>query len=365
MVSHLARRNKPGLWALVAILTTLATFTTSVNAQRGGKQPSGLYVLDGDLGTYRDAWIRDYDFISGYAWRYAWSDIEKSDGVYDWAAVDHIIGRMAAINKKLSWLVMDGTPSYLLNSGIGIATYKDGGETKPSPWDATLQSRYQRFIQALSNHQVADPARGGSKVALKDHSVLAIIHPNIPGLPRSSLRNGESTTVAAVPGFTRDKLAAAINNSAGTWRQYFGRKPLLFSLWPIQDDDRSESELWEFAQNTLVQHRRVGLFQDNLQASKDCSTCTLDKQPINDGLGRVLFNQKAWVGLQALTSWEAPIGDKADNVENTTPFTAMQYAVDTYDCLYFELYAKDYDNTAWQSQFRDWAATLESLAGGN
>lgn len=320
----------------------------------------GLYSLDGAAGTYRDANIRDYDFIEGYAWRISWSDLEVADGVYDFSAFDHIINELGAIDQKLSWLLMSDLPTFL-SSDPNIDTYMDGSVLKPSPWDPDLQAKFGRFVRALAAHQIPDPAANNELVALRDHSVLSILHPSFPGLPRGAIRNGDDTNVADVPGYSREKLAQVIDYTLTLWREEFPAHPLLLSIWPIHDDNRQEP-MWEFARNEFAKVSNVGVFQDNLQASKACSTCALDVGPPDEGMGAPLLTDQLWVGFQMLGSWFNPSPSHADNLVNGTPDEGIDFAVDVYSSYYYEVYTDDLDNAAWQPTFRAWNEQLRNRA---
>lgn len=87
-------------------------------------QPTGIYVLDNNQGTFRDANIRNYPFVDGFVWRTSWANFETSEGVYDYAGIDHIVQRLDAINKKLTILfgAYSVEPSYIVNQP-GVVTY--------------------------------------------------------------------------------------------------------------------------------------------------------------------------------------------------------------------------------------------------
>lgn len=321
------------------------------------KPAYGIFALDGAAGTYRDANIRDYDFVDGYAWRVSWQMFEPSEGVFDFAGFDHIISELAPLNQELSILIMSDFPAWTV-AHPDIDTWVDDGELKPSPWDPDLHARYDRLVTAMANYQVADPAAGGQPVALKDHSMLTILHPNIPGLPRGGLRNGATTDVAGVPGYSRDKLAAAIGASLTSWQANFPAHPKLMSLWTIQDSDRSNT-LWEFAQDELAKYANVGVFQDNLQSGQACSTCSVETGPMEAGMGQALIHETVWSGFQMLGSWANPNPNHQDNLEGGVPEQGLEFALEAYDSLYFEVYTADLDTPEWQDTFRAWQQLLK------
>jgi hypothetical protein len=322
-----------------------------------GKPAFGLYALDGAGGTFRDAFIRDYDFLEGYAWRFSWAEIEVADGVYDFTGIDHIVTELAAVNMKLSWLLMPGTPDYLLSDAT-IDTWIDGAETKPLPWDADLHSKYQAFVRAVANHQIPDPTQGGEPVAFKDHSVVAILHPSFPGLPRAALRNGFDTDVSGVPGYSRENLATMMEATLTVWTEEFPELPLLISLWNINDEDQT-MPLWAFAQDELARYGNVGIWQDNLQASRDFPGGSVDRTgPQPEGLGLALKHPTLWTGFQMLGSWANPPPSFQAQLANGTAADGIEFGFEEYGSLYFELYVEDLDNTVWHEDFRLWQELL-------
>lgn len=134
-------------------------------AQTDFPRPRGIFALDSRTGTYRDANIRDYPFVAGYAWRTSWENFETSEGVYDFSSIDHIIGKLQPIGKTLSIQIL-GEPKYIIEkSGVTTYTYTDKFAqrvTKAVPWDSTLRAHYRTFMKALADHRVPNTAAGGA-----------------------------------------------------------------------------------------------------------------------------------------------------------------------------------------------------------
>src|SRR5688572_23731167 len=87
-------------------------------------QPGGIYVLDNNQGTFRDANIRNYSFVDGFVWRTSWVDFETAQGVYDYTGLDHIVQKLDSINKKLTILfgAYSLEPPYIV-AHAGVTTY--------------------------------------------------------------------------------------------------------------------------------------------------------------------------------------------------------------------------------------------------
>jgi hypothetical protein len=327
-------------------------------------KPFGIFALDSAQGTFRDANIRNYPFVRGYAWRQGWSDFEIADGVYDFSALDHIVSRLSDVNLKLSLLLFVAEPPLHLLSDPEIDTWIDGSDTRPNPWDTDLHQHFADFINALANHAMPDPTVNGDLVPFKNHSVLEVMHPGIPGLPRGSLRNGESTNVSDIPGYSRENLFNAIDSALMTFTTEFPNQPHLVSLWTINDSQQNPS-LWQAARDRALNFDNIGFWQDNLAANRPCEDCEpVTGLPVLEGIGQPLIPEPgSFSGFQMLTSWLTPFNPNyIDNVTFGTPMDGMTWAMEAYDSLYFEVYTDDLDHIVWQDAFTDWAILLEQSA---
>jgi hypothetical protein len=324
------------------------------------EKPWGIFSLDSAQGTFRDANIREYPFVRGYAWRQSWSDFELSDGNYNFASLDHIVSELVQRDLKLSLLLFTTAPSHIISED-DVDVWTDNGESKPSPWDPDLHERFDRFMEALANYPLPDPAAGGAAVPFNQHSVLEVMHPGIPGLPRGSLRDGAATRVSQVPGYSRENLFTAIDAAMSSFTNHFPNQSHLVSLWNISDS-MAEPALWEAARDRVLNYPNTGFWQDNLSASRPCEDCEpVTGRPVLEGLGQPLIPEPGgFSGFQMLSSWNAPFGtNHAENVAHATPFDGMNWALESYESLYFEVYIADLDHTDWHEGFDEWAALLE------
>jgi len=108
------------------VLALLIAFgNDALFAQADFPRPRGIYALDSGQGTYREANIRDYPFVTGYCLRPSWSELEPAKDVYDFTMIDAVIRKLEPIGKKLSLEVMrPPEPAYIAQTA-GVATWFD------------------------------------------------------------------------------------------------------------------------------------------------------------------------------------------------------------------------------------------------
>jgi hypothetical protein len=166
-------------------------------------RPCGIYILDSGTGTFRDANIREYPFVTGYVLRPFWSDLEVEQGAYDFRMIDHIIRQLEALGQKLSIELLPGEPSYIAQTP-GVTTWVDPTDedntttVRPVPWDPFLLERLRAFVQALAEHRLPNAAAGGGPIRLRDHPVLANLNFSIAGIGANGIRDIEANAVNIV-----------------------------------------------------------------------------------------------------------------------------------------------------------------------
>ncbi|MFM7703338.1 MAG: beta-galactosidase, partial [Rubrivivax sp.] len=272
---------------------------------------AGIFVLDSPLGTFRDGNLRDRDYLSGYAWRYGWSLMEPTQGSYDFSALDHILGRVAARGQKLSWIIMptlnaSPEPAHVLAQS---ATWTDqAGRVRSVPWDAFTLARYQSFISALAAHRVADPAQGGALVSLGNHSAFYAINVTLPGVPNLALRDSQDALVD-IPGYSRAALQDAVIAYLRAVRSAFPKQHVHFGLWKFRNDGGSD-QAWQAMQTRINAEfgATVGVFMDNLAASRPCVDCSpyTGAPTAEFGAPLVAARSTSYTTFQALGSWSSP-----------------------------------------------------------
>lgn len=319
----------------------------------------GIYALDTRGGTVnsrglslRDRNIRDYDFVSGYAWRMTWPDFEISQGMYDFSPIDFIIEQLEPLDQKLAISLLTREPSYIANTpGITTRTNaNDGGNAQRAvPWDSFLQARFEDFIEALGDHQVYSQELGRT-VALRDHPVLASINTGVPGF--GSLREF-GTEVSDLPGYTRDLFKSAVRLSREVITKNFPRQMVYMGFWNITDRTSSPTLHEDIRSNLLdifdgVQRPRIGFFMDNLA-----------RETPTTGFADVLFRSQseAAIGFQMLQAWNNPFSNAA-RTDNSVPADGIEYGYQTYGARYMEVYVVDLDDSNYWNDFREWNTIL-------
>lgn len=330
-------------------------------------QPTGIYVLDNNQGTFRDANIRNYPFVDGFVWRTSWANFETSEGVYDYAGIDHIVQRLDAINKKLTILfgAYSVEPSYIVNQP-GVVTYpftdpiSNVVSTRAVPYDGYLLQRFRLFLSALANHQIYSITTG-TMVALKDHPVLANIATNIPGLGAIRNVNGLNTSLNTVlPNYTRSKFMDAVLESMKIQTDNFPTKNVFIPSYKNINDNSVSPPLADFVKSQLllnfdgIQNPKISFWQENLAGFTDTSTNTFTGLPTTTFATPLLgLGNSAYTMFQMLQGWTTPFLDPAKTA-NSTPFDAMCYAYKTYGASYYEIYVSDIDNLMYQDAFTNW-----------
>jgi hypothetical protein len=310
-----------------------------------------MYILDSDRGTFHDANIRDYPFVTGYVLRMSWAEIETTEGVYDFSAIDHIISKLDSIGQKLT-LLLGGAdsaePSYIASTpGVLTWTYTDpqtgASIIRAVPWDSFLLDRFRAFTKALADHMVASAASGGKLTPLRDHPVVANIDFGVAGI--GEIRD-RSVRIADIPGYTRQRFIDALNQSLHAQVDQFPNAFVAVGLWNITDNNSSPA-LWEDIITAIlgefdgVKNPRVGFFEDNLAASRDSKTGVVTGFPSTDFASPLFFSKNVtFIMFQALQSWFSNTGKTA----NATPADGIEYGYNTYGCTYFEIYVSDIDN---------------------
>ncbi|MEL1242518.1 T9SS type A sorting domain-containing protein [Flavobacterium flavipallidum] len=333
-------------------------------------QPKGIYVLDSNNGTFRDANIRNYSFVDGYVWRTSWSEIETAKDNYNFDGIDHIVKKLDAINKKLTILfgAYAVEPEYVA-SHSGVISYSftnpiDKTTTKRAvPYDTYLMQRFQIFLTALANHKIYSISTS-TMVALKDHPVLSNIATNIAGLGAIRNVNGQNTSLNTVlPNYNRNVFTASILSGMKIQTDLFPSKNVFIPFYKNINDNISSPTLESDIKTKLlslfdgVKNPKISFWQENLAGYTDASTNTFTGLPLTTFATPLLeLNDNAYTMFQMLQGWTTPFLDP-NKTANSTPFDAMCYAYNTYGASYYEIYVSDIDNLNYQTAFNNWTAS--------
>lgn len=330
-------------------------------------QPTGIYVLDNNQGTYRDANIRDYSFVDGFVWRTSWAEIETSIGVYDFAGIDHIVTKLDSINKKLTILFGGYTvePTYIaLDSNTTTYSFinpiNNVTTQRAVPYDSLLLQRFRLLLSQLANHQIYS-LTSGTMVALKNHPVLSNIATNIPGL--GAIRNVNSLNLSienVFPNYDRNKFVDSLITSLKIQTDNFPTKNIFIPFYKDISDNTSTPSLETFVKSELlvnfngIQNPKISFWQENLAGFTDTLTNSFTGFPTTTYATPLLgLGNSAYTMFQMLQGWTTPFLDPAKTA-NSTPFDAMCYAYNTFGASYYEIYVSDVDNINYQSSFNSW-----------
>ncbi len=96
----------------------------------------------------------------------------------------------------------------------------------------------------------------------------------------------------------------------------------------------------------------LGFFQETLS----------DSAPQTGNLGKYLFAAKdrTYILFQALTAWSRPFTG-ADKVSSGKAATGIQFAYETYDATYVEIYLADALDPSQVDDLRKWNTVLTGL----
>jgi hypothetical protein len=353
------------VWNRVVFAAAFLASAWTVVALGSFECPRGIYALDSALGSItngvsmRDANIRTNDFITGYALRSAWEELEPVQDQFDFTIIDWNVRKLSVKGKKLSCLVLPIDPAWLAQTP-GVTTWFDTdpnqNRVRPVPWDPLLIERLSVFIHALAEHEIEG-------VKLKDHPTLAVVNLGFAGAalairdPSVKLRDMTGYSRAALSNAVLANLRIAVTN--------FPNKFVHIEFWPVLDAQSSPT-LWEdlrqgiLAEFNGVTRPRVGFWGENLAASRPVPNGDpiLGRPTTTFGAPLYLSQTNTWVGFQALTSWAQPFNNFNAQVTNATPADGMQFASDTYGSTYFELYVSDIDRVDWRADFERWRARL-------
>jgi len=361
--------RRPEVLGALAAAFLFAPASGAPDAAKGKAfgRPRGIFILDSRQGTpyrngtLRDANLRDYPFVSGYVLRSSWEFMEPARGQYDFKIIDHILAKLPK-GQKLSMILHSPDPADIAATA-GVVTWQDedrqGNALKRAvPWDPLLRERRGAFLAALAAHQT-----GG--IALRDNPVLVAVNPFLPG-GHTGIRDPNTAWFRALPGYTRAKLLATVQDELRTLTAQFPRTFIQIGSWKVTDNEKGR-EAWQEIRETLlaefngVTRPRVGFFMENLAASRP----TPGKDPVSGypvteyGAPLFLSRDQTWISFQALTCWKRPFTG-APKVANGTPADGMRYAQDTYGCVYFEHYLPDLENPDWRADFQTWHDLLTS-----
>ena len=314
--------------------------------------PRGVFSLV-KAGSNPDASTLANGNVDGISLRQAWSELEPSDGVYNWAYLDAQLSRVQAAGKEISLRIGtggDNIPAWILNAvrstGGNTFTFSDsdGRHTIPVYWDPTFVAKKQAMIQAVGARYGSNPALKVFSTAIANASSddWSVPHNNTvdAGYAISEVLRWQNA------GYTSQKLIDAGRAVIDTTMRAFPRQLVALPInsngnaldYP-QDDNYVSDSIIANARNAWGTARLI-VAKNSLSAKTPPATAA-------SGSWSVLENNRPAVAGQAL--WFS-FGDRTYRNNGGTPCsaaTSLQRLVDTgvtYGMGYIELYEVDVIN---------------------
>ena len=352
------------LFLIIAISTLLLLISTK-NLAQNFNRPTGIYALG--EGTRRPMprlnSIRNYPFVDGYAWRVAWTDFEIQPEVYDFSPILEAITELESKGLKLTMdMLAKNVPEDILNQDGAITFTVDDGdggeEIRIAPWDSLALARWEKYCKALGDYLVPDAAMGGQLMELRNHSILMQVHCSVIGI--GSFRDIKNELTNS-PIYNRKLFTGGTVRAIHAMMDQFTDKFHFVGFWAMKDNNTSPT-LADYLIDTLksefdgFKNPRLGFFQENLA----CSTpTTLFAWPLYDE------QNNTFTMFQMLQSWIKPFmnPDKTNPclTDSTGPDVGIEYAFNTYNCRYFEVYAADLDNDGFHNKLQEWHDFLQNI----
>lgn len=346
-------------------------------------RPRGIYLLGAGRQTDPDPAVMAKPFVDGFTLRLFWDDVEPTAGAYDFAAIDETLANLEAHggSKRLTLeLLGRSAPAWLL-ALPGVATYEGvdiGGvgpgsetETLPLPWDETTLARWEALMEALASHEAFDAA-AGAEVPFAQHSLLAQIDANIPGL--GGIRDQGGMLVDS-PLYDREEFLASVNRAVNATEDRFPQA-FVFLMYFSMSDGQAPPLSGEILAGLRSEffpgggQPRLGLFKENL-------SCANPPGLPSDAL--YTEKERTFVMFQALQGWVGPFANteatdaclvfdppledgwqtgnpQVDNAVRRTavsgPEIGMLHAIDKFGALYYEMYLTDLQQASFDDDFQ-------------
>lgn len=195
--------------------------------------------------------------LTGGHMTFAWKDIEKAPGVYDWSAVDNWIAGEAAQGRVVA-LGVDSCTSGGSMAPAWIPVLLCGGKIVPNYWSTEFQEGFHNLIRAFGARYNNDPRVEWVQISTGRDGE------NQPGI------DDAMDQCLASLGYTSEQWIEVVNNIIGYYREAFPNKPLMTQHYPIFVRGH-EYERREIANYAAM--RGVGFKGNGLMADRDKMVC--------------------------------------------------------------------------------------------
>jgi hypothetical protein len=310
--------------------------------------PAGLFVCRGPgLPPEREV---DFPFISGWLVRPGWSDLEPTEGGYDFEPVRREIALARRLGKKIALAVLGGpqAPDWLFESGVPAMRYHlpigrlAGREQRLAVlWDEAYLAKWTPFIAALGREFAGD-------------ETIALIH--VTGATGNGL---EMQLPFAPPdqeqwrrlGYAPEKVVSAWERIIAAFARAFPHTPLDLDVHPVLGSTLVPEQV--VARGQIVAGRRFGVFGGWLSgrsAAEDVTHADMHAIARREG-------PRSFAAFQMIASWTRSPGQFAPG--------GLRAAVEQglgWNARYFELWETDAMNPQLHPQLTELAARLQAAA---
>ncbi|MGZ8187413.1 MAG: fibronectin type III domain-containing protein, partial [Methylosarcina sp.] len=227
-----------------------ATTSSSGGDNGGDGGGDGGTVSGAPAGIYSIDTVVDKPFVDGVLVRIYWSEIEKTEGKYDFSKLDSTIQKAEAAGQSVSIATMVmAAPTWLESK---CTTYNDPQFGKTIvPWDTTMLSALEKLITALSTHQI-------NGTATKDYPTVKQVDAAIGGI--------QSVRLTQLPsGYSASTFKDSVNRSVSAWAKAFPNKNIYVGLFGVSDNEPSTTE--DIRDDLMAQYNNVNFFQEVLSGS--------------------------------------------------------------------------------------------------
>jgi hypothetical protein len=273
--------------------------------------------------------VVDKPFVDGVLVRIYWSEIEKTEGKYDFSKLDSTIKKAEAAGQSVSIATMAmAAPTWLESKST---TYNDPQFGKTIvPWDTTMLSALEKLITALSTYQI-------NGTALKDYPTVKQVDAAIGGI--------QSVRLTQLPsGYSASKFKDSVNRSVSAWAKAFPNKNIYVGLFGVSDNEPSTTE--DIRDDLMAQFNNVNFFQEVLSGSAPNGPLGDVLKPAVGKAGIMFQACGEWSNQQAWSWCNYPKGD--------TPSAGMTNGFNNFNATYFEIYENDLNNSSYSTQFQQW-----------
>lgn len=331
---------------VVAHCLGIALGVCSIAAVSAVELPRGVYSLSTTGKTANDAVLTNPD-VAGVSIRYNWSDLEPSEGAFNWSFLDAEVARVAAAGKQVLLRIntQGGKPAWVTtavqNKGGKFFTFDDNGVTTAIPvfWNGTYLKKKKNMIAAVGAHFTNNPAIVAVTASFANatsedwnvpHTAVDVVNWFAVGYTTDKLLNaGKQIIDATMVAFPNQYVLLAI---AGN-----GHVGATGNLDPTAD---------YVAENAIATARTT--WPGRLSAQINSLSTFNPVAPGDDGsIWNLLWNSRSDVGAQMLYwCFEEPTYRVNGGVpgDDAAILTKCVDAAASYELKYVEIYQKDVIN---------------------